>query len=687
MQQMAEEALQKKAQNLRRQIEYHDYLYYVLDEPEITDAEYDELFRQLLELEKAYPELTTQDSPTQKVGGRPSKAFAHLEHSLPMYSLDNIFDLEEWQAYVHRLQRLLPGEDLWFWVDPKLDGLAVEVIYEHGLFQAASTRGDGIIGEEVTANMRTLRNLPLRLRSAAVWPDYLEVRGEVIITVQDFERLNQNQLAQNKKAFANSRNAAAGSVRQLDPNITAARPLRFLAYGIGLVRWPDSLQHWRTQAQIMHGLRDLGLSIPPEAGLCKHWTEVGRYFENLDGLRRKLPFSIDGVVAKVNSLEQQERLGSTARAPRWAVALKFKATQVKTIIEDIRVQVGRTGVLTPVARLRPVQVSGVTVSRATLHNQDEILAKDIRIGDQVLVQRAGDVIPEVVAPLTEKRTGQERVFYFPEHCPVCQGKVDRLPGEAAYRCLNISCPAKLLQGLKHFVSKAGLDVEGVGQKWIEIFVQKGLIQTPADLFRLEEKDLLPLERMGPKLAQKILQALQQAKETASLDKLISALGIRLVGTQTARTLGNYFADLEQLALTDEQTLQQIKDIGPEVAASIKAFFSNPQNQKLIKDFKQVGLWPASQGQKVQEASTRPLQDRKFVFTGSMQSMTRSRAKKAVEMAGGSVQESLSKQVDYLVAGANPGSKLDKASDLGVEILHEQDFLTLLPRQEEQGVDS
>ncbi|MFW6178177.1 MAG: NAD-dependent DNA ligase LigA [Desulfohalobiaceae bacterium] len=684
---MAKETVQQEIEQLRSRIERHDYLYYVLDSPEISDFEYDRLFRRLQELEQNHPELIIPESPTQKVGGQPSKSFAHLSHSLPMYSLDNAFDLQEWQDYVQRIQRLLPGEEIWFWVDPKLDGLAVEIIYENGVFSAASTRGDGYVGEDITANMRTVRNLPLRLRQETVVPEYLEARGEVIINNQDFEHLNREYLNQGKKAFANPRNAAAGSVRQLDSNITAARPLRFMAYGIGLVRWADSRLQWRTQEKIMLGLRDLGLRIPPGAKLCKEHQEVSRYFQDLDGLRQEMPFSVDGMVAKVNSLEQQKRLGSTARAPRWAIALKFKAEQAVTQLQDIQVQVGRTGVLTPVAKLQPVKVGGVTVSRATLHNQDEIQAKDVRIGDQVLVQRAGDVIPEVVRPLPEKRTGEERSFQFPEECPVCGGKVDRLPGEAAYRCLNISCPARLIQGLKHFVSKSGLDIEGVGQKWMEIFVQQGLVQSPADLFRLREGDLLSLERIGPKLAQNMIQALQEAKEKASLEKLISALGIRLVGKQTARLLSQRFKDLGDLAQADQQTLTQIQDIGPEIAASIKSFFNNPRNQNLLQELRKIGLWPVSQKAKGKKASQElPLQGKRFVLTGSLKAMPRNRARALLEQAGAKVQDSVSRQVDYLVAGSNPGSKLDKARSLGVHILGEQELQALLPRQEEQGVD-
>lgn len=668
--------LQQRAAELRKLLEHHNHRYYVLDQPEITDAEYDALFQELLRLEEEHPELRVPHSPTQRVGGQPSEAFAPREHRLPMYSLDNIFEPSEWQTYLQRLHRLLPGETIHFWVDPKLDGLAVEVIFENGVLTAAATRGDGKTGEDVSQNMRTVRNLPLQLMGVGPWPSYLEVRGEVVISGKDFERLNRFQAEHGERLFANPRNAAAGSIRQLDPRITARRPLRFFAYGIGEVQWPSAQdQEWRTQSQVMHGLKSLGLSIAPEADLFEDPDQVLAYFHDLSEKRSGLPFEIDGIVAKVNSLEQHQRLGATSRAPRWAIALKFKAIQAETVLQNIEIQVGRTGVLTPVARLKPVSIGGVTVSRATLHNEDEIRAKELRVGDPVLVQRAGDVIPEVVRPLTEKRTGTETAFHFPDHCPVCGSEVTRLPGEAAIRCLNLSCPAKLVQGLIYFVSKAGLDIEGLGKKWIETLVDKGLITTPADIFRLRKQDLLGLERMGEKLAGNILEAIEDARQRTTLESLIAALGIQLVGRQTASMLSQRFEDLQALAEADQDTLIQIKDIGPEIAASIRSFFANPQNQRLLEELKEVGLWPRSAGGKA--ASHTRLSGVRFVFTGKLERMTRQDAREQVLRAGGEVGDSISKNVDYVVAGADPGSKLNKARTLEVTVLSEQEFVDLL----------
>lgn len=673
---MVETNYQDRAEELRRQIEYHNYRYYVLDQPVISDAEYDQLFRELQDLEKNYPELIVPYSPTQRVGGPPAEEFVHRAHTVPMYSLENAFDLEEWHNYLQRIRKLLPGEEINFWVDPKLDGLAVEIIYENSKYQAAATRGDGYTGEEVTANMRTVRNLPLQLQKNHDL-EYLEVRGETIINLKDFERLNRQQLEENKKPFANPRNLAAGSIRQLDPKVTAKRPLRFIAYGVGQVRWKSSNTVWKTQEEIAKGLKELGLTTAPRAQLCNQASEVEEYYQNLGRIRDNMPFEIDGMVVKVNDLDQQRRLGTTARAPRWSIALKFKAVQAETKLKDIQVQVGRTGALTPVAKLSPVSIGGVTVSRATLHNEDEIRAKDLKIGDTVIVQRAGEVIPEVVRPVIEKRTGQEKDFFFPQYCPVCHSKVSRLQGEVAYRCLNVSCPAKLIQELIHFVSKAGLDIEGLGNKWIEIFVNKGLVKTPADLFRLKKEDLLQLERMGSKSADNMLKALEEAKQKADLPKLLSALGIRFVGDQTAKVLAEHFRDLDELARADKESLQEIRDIGPEIAESIRDFFANEQNQRLLQDFKQIGLWPVSRQQpdKNEQFQTN-LKDKKFIFSGRLQQLPRSQAQEKVEQFGGKVVGSMSKNVDYLVVGENPGSKLDKARDLGVTVINEQEFLDL-----------
>jgi DNA ligase (NAD+) len=676
---MASEEVRKRAEELRRQIEYHDHRYYVLDDPVISDQEYDALFRELQELEAEHPELDVPYSPTKRVGGKPSEAFAHRTHTIPMSSLDNAFDLDEWESYVQRIRRMLPEEEIRFWVDPKLDGLAVEVIYENGRYSAAATRGDGYTGEEVTANMRTVRNLPLQLmrQEGGKIPEYLEVRGEVVMYLDDFEELNRRQQERNRKVFANPRNAAAGSIRQLDPNVTAERPLRFQAYGVGQVRWSGQGGEWTAQDRIMEGLRSLGLSIPPKAALCEDDREVAEYYKKLSTERFELPFEMDGVVAKVNDLRQRERLGSTSRAPRWALAIKFESMQAETVVEEIKVQVGRTGALTPVARLRPVNVGGVTVSRATLHNEDEIRSKDVRVGDTVVVQRAGDVIPEIVRPVQEKRTGSERSFEFPSACPVCGGEVRRLPGEAAHRCMNMSCPAKLMQELKHFVSKTGLDIEGLGVKWIERFVELGWLKTPADLFRLRKEDLVTLERMGSKLADNILHAIEEARRNATLERFISALGMRMVGWETARLLARHYRSLDELARAPQEELQRIEDIGPEIASSIRSFFHDPANLKLLEDFKRVGLWPESASRREGAEERGGLEGRKFLFTGSLQTMTRSRAKEMVEGAGGEVVGSVSGKLDYVVVGEEPGSKLDKARDLGLQTIGEDEFLKLV----------
>jgi DNA ligase (NAD+) len=600
-----------------------------------------------------------------------------------MSSLDNVFDLTEWDSYVERLQRMLPGESFSFWVDPKLDGLAVEVIYERGNYVAACTRGDGYTGEEVTRNMATLRNLPLRIPvrggTEQELPDYLEVRGEVIMSLSDFHLLNRQQEEQGRRVFANPRNAAAGSVRQLDPGITASRPLRFFAYGIGLVRWPDGESRWLTQEQIIRGLSGLGLSTIPEACLCRNAEEVKNYFRHLESGGLNLAFEADGVVAKVNSLDQQDRLGFTARAPRWAMAIKFRAEQAETKLKRIQVQVGRTGTLTPVALLEPVSVGGVTVSRATLHNEDEIRAKDLRIGDRVVVQRAGDVIPEVVRPLPEKRSGDEQEFRFPAQCPSCGGRVDRLPGEVAYRCLNSSCPAQIKQALIHFVSKSGLDIEGLGNKWIEALVDGGYVQDFADLFHLQKEQLVQMERMGDKLAENILGAIERAREQADVQRLISALGIRLVGWETARVLASHFRDLDQLQAASEEEMQKIPDIGPEIAASIRSYFANPANKRVLEKLKRSGLWPGSEKSGAPEG-TGPLQGKRLIFTGRLDNLTRDRARELAEAAGGKVVGSVSGKLDYIVAGEEPGSKLDRAREVGATVLDEDQFLRLLQGQ-------
>ncbi|MCF8106930.1 MAG: NAD-dependent DNA ligase LigA [Desulfohalobiaceae bacterium] len=671
----------QEIEKLRRDIEEHNHRYHVLDDPLISDPEFDRLFKRLEKLEEKHPECAVDYSPTKRIGDRPASGFLPREHSVPMYSLDNIFSLEEWGAYTRRLSRLLPGEDFEFWVDPKLDGLAVEVIYEQGVLTGAATRGDGVRGEDVTLNMRTVRNLPLRLIEFTAPPEYLEVRGEVIISREDFHRLNRSQLENRDKVFANPRNAAAGSIRQLDPGIPAKRPLRFFAYGAGLIRWDAPDISLDTQAGIMACLKRSGLATAPEAGLCTSESEVRQYFHSLEADRHNMSFELDGMVAKINDLGQQKRLGFTARAPRWAVAVKFRAVQARTILEAIEVQVGRTGALTPVARLRPVLLGGVTVSRATLHNADEIRAKGLKLKDQVLVQRAGDVIPEVVRPIIEQRSGLEEEFVFPEICPVCKSGVDRLPGEAVYRCFNLSCPAKLVQGLNYFVSKAGLDIDGLGRKWIEILVDRGLVRTPADLFRLNRQDLLALDRMGDRLAGNMLKALKQGLQGCTLERIITALGIRLVGVETAKLLAARYRDLDELAAAGQEELAAIKGVGPEIAGSIRAFFQTGQNRALLRDFREIGLWPAAESGADSGNAQKPLVNESFVLTGKLGSMTRSQAEELIREMGGRPVKSLSAATSYLLAGEKPGAKLARAKKLGTTVLDEEDFLELIARKQ------
>lgn len=676
---------QERIRELGDLIRRHDYQYYVLDAPKITDAEYDLLYRELQDLERQYPQWVDPQSPTRRVGGEPLPAFSPFVHSLPMQSLDNAFTLEEWRGFVARTIRLLSGlsglSDRMpeFWVDPKLDGLAVEAVYEKGHLVRAGTRGDGLTGEDVSANMRTVRNLPLVLRTTGQEvPEYLEVRGEVVITHADFAALNAAQMSNKEKTFANPRNAAAGSVRQLDPRITARRPLRFYAYGVGLVRWTRGEVAWQSQAALMRGLAELGFAVPGLSRLCATPKDVEQHYARVAQAREGLDYDIDGVVAKINDLSQQEALGSTAKAPRWALAWKFESVQAATRLKEIQIQVGRTGVLTPVAVLEPVTLAGVTVSRATLHNEDEIRAKDLRIHDQVMVQRAGDVIPEVVRPLVEKRTGNELSFVFPDRCPSCNGLAQRLPGEAAWRCRNLSCPAQLKEKLIYFTSKAGLDIEGLGRKWVENLVDKGLIRSPVDIFRLTPQDLLGQERMGPKLAENIVSAIGRAKKNTDLARLIRALGIKHVGAQTARVLAKHYPSLDALAAAKSDDLQQLPDIGPEVAASIRGFFANPDNQRLLEEFRKIGLWPVQASLSLKAAGeASPLAGKRVLFTGALPGLFRSEAGKLVEKAGGMVAGNISSLVDYVVAGDEPGSKLAKARELGIAVLSLEEFLDMV----------
>jgi DNA ligase (NAD+) len=662
----------ERARALRVEIEKHNHRYYVLDAPLISDAEYDTLFRELQSLEAEHPELVTSDSPTQRVGAPPLPEFASVVHATPMLSLSNAFADEEVQVFDRRVREGLGSEaEVAYAADPKFDGLAVSLSYEQGILVHGATRGDGTTGEDVTANLRTLHSIPLHLQGSG-WPDRFEVRGEVLFWRSDFERLNARQRERGEKEYVNARNAAAGSLRQLDSRITATRPLRFFAYGVGSV---TGAALPATHSALLDQLAEWGFPVAPErrrvsglAGLLAYFAEIGRR-------RESLPYDIDGVVYKVDDLAAQERLGFVSRAPRFALAHKFPAEEAVTELLDISIQVGRTGALTPVARLAPVFVGGVTVTNATLHNEDEIRRKDVRIGDTVVVRRAGDVIPEVARIMPEKRPLAARQFIMPTSCPVCGSQVVRNPDEAVARCSGgLYCPAQRKQALLHFASRRAMDIEGLGDKLVEQLVDSAVVRTPADLYRLGLLALVNLERMAEKSASNLLTAIEQSKQT-TLARFIYALGIRNVGEATARDLARHFASLDRLLAADEAQLLQVTDVGPIVAQSIRQFCSEPHNLEVIEQLRAAGLvW--SEG----EAPVPPrgaVVGKLFVLTGSLPSLTRDAAKELIEAAGGKVSSAVSKKTDFVVAGAEAGSKLEKARLLAIRVIDEGQLLTLL----------
>ncbi|SNR60643.1 DNA ligase (NAD+) [Humidesulfovibrio mexicanus] len=781
--------MRERVLELRQELEHHNYRYYVLDSPEISDAEYDATFRELARLEGEYPEFDDPNSPTRRVGGTPAEGFEAHRHALPMLSLDNAMNLDEWREFaetklvnafrdalaevaladmeaafgrpfvtggdprkdvrkdlaskvraligatllsgagwdalfdgVLRLCPRRPGQGShWsggllglpgleshaqtgrslpglrgiaaeigpdpiaalseFWVEPKMDGLAGELTYEDGGFVVGSTRGDGETGENVTANLRMVPSVRGRLlATGSSLPQVLDVRGEVVMAVKDFEALNAEQERAGQKPFANPRNAAAGSIRQLDPNVVASRPLRFMAYGIGRTQWPDGGDPgWGTQEQIMRGVASLGLATAPEARVCTSAEEVAGFYLDLQARRHLLPFEIDGVVAKVNRVAVQRLLGQTARAPRWALALKFPPEQVPTTLLAINIQVGRTGVLTPVAELDPVRVAGVVVSSATLHNASHIARLDARVGDRVVIQRAGDVIPQVAEVLD--RNASEHLsrppFAFPSLCPVCGSEV--VAEDKITYCPNHACAARVVLGIVHFVSKAGLDMDGVGERWIERLAQSGVLESPADLFdsdRINTESLQRFERMGAKSAENFVNSIEQARTGATLARFIAALGIEQVGEQTAKELARRFSDLDELAAADKTELMRLKDVGPKVAESILAYFANPGNQAMLQRFKTLGLWPKSQpGQ----ASGLPLEGKSFLITGKIAAdIPRKRAEQWLESLGATKSSSVSARLDMLVAGDKATAhKVDKARQLGVAILDIPQFFDML----------
>ena len=665
---MTKEEARRRIEELRELIRYHNYRYYVLDSPEISDAEYDRLFRELQELEEKFPEFVTPDSPTQRVGAQPAEEFGTVPHTIPMLSLDNAMDEEEVREFDERVKRFLgTDEDIEYVAEPKLDGLGVELVYERGRLVVGSTRGDGFVGEDVTQNLRTIRAVPLVLLGDP--PERLEVRGEVIMHIEDFRELNRRRAEEGEPPFANPRNAAAGSVRQLDPRITASRPLDIFFYGVGQVVGREFSTHW----EVLQALRSWGLRTNPLNRLCRNVDEAVDYYRELLKIREELPYEADGVVIKVNRLDLQRRLGEKARSPRWAIAYKFPPRQATTVIKDIVVQVGRTGVLTPVAIMEPVHVGGVEVKRATLHNQDEIDKKDVRIGDTVIVQRAGDVIPEVVAVVKERRTGKERPFRMPERCPVCGAKVVRLPDEAAHRCTNSACPAQVKERIRYFASKNAMDIDGLGVKLVSQLVEKGLVKDVGDLYSLTKEQLASLDRMAEKSADNLLRALEDSKGKDPA-RVLCALGIKHVGEHVARVLIDHFRSIDGLASASAEELESVPGIGPEVAGSVADFFSHEENRKILEKLRRAGLRFEVEGE-----VEKPLSGKKFVFTGALSSMARSEAEELVRSLGGEASGSVSGRTDYVVVGENPGSKLERARRLGVRTITEQEFLKMVGR--------
>ncbi|NVH46428.1 NAD-dependent DNA ligase LigA [Photobacterium damselae] len=667
--------LHQELLSLREQLDYHGYRYYVEDNPEVPDAEYDRLMQRLLTIESEHPEWVTIDSPSQRVGGVPLDGFTQVKHELPMLSLDNAFNDDELRAFQKRIQdRLNDASAIQYCCEPKLDGLAVSLLYENGVLVQAATRGDGTTGENITNNVRTIRSIPLKLQGND-WPTRIEVRGEVFMPKKGFEQLNQRALKKGEKTFANPRNAAAGSLRQLDSKVTASRPLSFYAYAVGIV---EGRELEGSQYDRLCQLKSWGFPMSPEIRRVDSIEEVIRYHQMIGEKRESLEYDIDGVVIKVDKVDTQLQLGFVARAPRWAIAYKFPAQEEMTLLNNVEFQVGRTGAITPVAKLEPVFVGGVTVSNATLHNADEIARLGVMVGDTVIIRRAGDVIPQIVSVVESRRPADASPVIFPTECPVCQSKVERIEGEAVARCTGgLFCQAQRKEALKHFVSRKALDVDGCGEKVIEQLVDREMVTTPADLFRLSAGVVTALDRMGPKSAQKLVDALGNAKET-TLPRFIYSLGIREVGEATAANLAHYFETLEALMTASKEQLIEVPDVGEIVAAHIFNFFREEHNLAVVNDLRDVGIhWPDIE--KVADDVELPFEGKTVVLTGSLSQLSRTEAKEALQKLGAKVTGSVSKKTDLVVAGEAAGSKLTKAQELGIEVWDEQQLIDFMQR--------
>ena len=669
-------AAKERVTFLRNELHRHNHLYYIKDAPEVSDAEYDRLFRELADLEALHPDLTDPASPTARVGAPPTGDLATVTRTIPMLSISNAFADEELFKFDERVRRSLQtGDPVTYLAEPKLDGTAVELVYEKGRLVMAATRGDGVTGEVITPNARTIGSVPLHLAGdAGSMPDLLEVRGEVVMTKEGFEKLNALRLSRGEPLFANTRNAAAGSLRQLDSRVTASRPLTLIAYGIGRFSEIDAIS---TQHEIVTRLADFGFKTNPHVRWDLDIKGVIDFYRFLEGIRPSLPYDIDGMVVKVDRLDFQRTLGATSRSPRWVIAYKFAASQETTRLVAIDVQVGRTGALTPVALLEPVTIGGVTVSRATLHNEDEIARKDIRVGDAVLVQRAGDVIPEVVQVITGRRTGNEIPFQMPDTCPVCGTPVVREPSEAVTRCVNAACPAQVKERIKHFAAKGAFDIDGLGDKLVDQLVDRGMVSSYADLFALRVEDLESLDRMGSKSAQNLVAAIEKSRHIA-FDAFLYGLGMRHVGAHVATLLADAFPGIDQLAEAAlAGQLNSIDGIGGVIAESVKNFFSNPENRQTVDSLINHGVALQFPEKEAATGHEMPLAGKTFVLTGTLDQMTRDQARQRIEAAGGKVTGSVSSRTDYVVAGEAPGSKRDKAEALGVPILDEAGLLDLM----------